>query len=278
MIDQAKTRDIQPLANLIHFSPYVHRHLDYRPPLDWVGDYPFNILRENNQIIAALACPPDPPHVAWIRLFAATRNSSISQAWETLWNLTKAQLKEKGSVDWVVAIPLQTWFSRLLSSQGFELIHHIVVLAMDNLLLPQAPTQSGISIRPMALNDIETVAHVDRLSFAPIWQFSAEYIRIAYLEEGLSTVAEHDGKICGFQISTLSSANSHLARLAVIPTSQGKGIGYALLYDLVCKLRWRGIETVTVNTQEDNKASLALYKKMGFVTTGEKYPVFQFSL
>ncbi len=57
---------------------------------------------------------------------------------------------------------------------------------MDNLLLPQAPTQSGISIRPMALNDIETVAHVDRLSFAPIWQFSAEYIRIAYLEEGLS--------------------------------------------------------------------------------------------
>jgi hypothetical protein len=132
MIDQAKSQDIQQLANLIHFDSYVHRHLDYRPPLDWVGDYPFNVLRENGRITAALACPPDPPHVAWIRLFAAVYQTPISRAWDALWQTTVSQLIEKEEVRWVAAIPLQAWFSKLLSQENFEFIHHILMLSCDD--------------------------------------------------------------------------------------------------------------------------------------------------
>jgi ribosomal protein S18 acetylase RimI-like enzyme len=32
---------------------------------------------------------------------------------------------------------------------------------------------------------------------------------------------------------------------------------------------------LTVNTQSDNSASLALYRKIGFRETGERYPVYQ---
>jgi ribosomal protein S18 acetylase RimI-like enzyme len=42
------------------------------------------------------------------------------------------------------------------------------------------------------------------------------------------------------------------------------------------RLKNKNIARLTVNTQSDNHASLALYEKMGFVITGEKFPVYSF--
>jgi len=39
-------------------------------------------------------------------------------------------------------------------------------------------------------------------------------------------------------------------------------------------MRRRGADLITVNTQNNNHSSLALYQKMGFFRTGEEYPVF----
>jgi flavin-dependent dehydrogenase len=39
---------------------------------------------------------------------------------------------------------------------------------------------------------------------------------------------------------------------------------------------WDGASRVTVNTQKNNSASLALYTRIGFKATGEKYPVYQY--
>ena len=79
-------KDLQKLANLIHFEAYVHRHLDYRPPLDWVDKKPFLVIEQSNTIAAALACPPDPQPVAWVRLFAASSHLQADRAWEALWD------------------------------------------------------------------------------------------------------------------------------------------------------------------------------------------------
>ncbi len=72
IVEPAEFEDRHSLANLIHFGSYVHRHLDWRPPLDWLGQTPFLIARSEGEIVGALASPPDPPNVAWIRLFAAS--------------------------------------------------------------------------------------------------------------------------------------------------------------------------------------------------------------
>ncbi len=278
MIEQAKSQDVQQLANLIHFDSFVHRHLDYRPPLDWVGDYPFNVLVVNEKIQAALACPPDPPHVAWIRLFAAAHHIQVTQAWDQLWQTSLSQLRIKSEVKWVAAIPLQTWFSRLLIKEKFELTHDILMLSWDGAALPAPTKQPSIHIRPMTLDDIDKVTQIDSDSFSPLWQISNEYLRIAYYQANIATVAEFEGKVSGFQISTATSVGGHLARLAVSPNLQGRGIAYALLHDLVHQFKRRGALSITVNTQENNLASLSLYKKAGFVFTGEKYPVYELAI
>ena len=110
-------------------NSHVHRHLDYRPPLDWVGNSPFPLIEDKGEIIAALACPPDPPHVAWIRLFAASYHTDTNWAWKLLWQAAYSQLKMDAKVKWLAAIPLHSWFTTLLDQENFILSHHILMLS-----------------------------------------------------------------------------------------------------------------------------------------------------
>ncbi|MDH3945014.1 MAG: hypothetical protein OEV06_13050, partial [Anaerolineae bacterium] len=54
-VREALQSDRRQLTNLLHFETYVHRHLDWRPPLDWIGYSPFLLLEQADKIEAALA-------------------------------------------------------------------------------------------------------------------------------------------------------------------------------------------------------------------------------
>ncbi len=271
----ATSEDLSKLANLIHFEAYVHRHLDYRLPLDWVGYEPFIILEDRGSIEAALACPPDPPSVVWIRLFAVSTHISPNHAWNILWEKALEKLSSDGQIKYISAIPIYSWFTALLKNSHFRETHSIVMLSRETTPLPETPTTQDVNIRPMTFDDLETVQTIDAASFSPVWVNSRYYLESAFQQAAIATVAEYLGKIAGFQISTATPIGGHLARLAVLPELQGKGIGSALTYDLIYQFHRRGSQTITVNTQRNNPASLAVYHRMGFKLTGEEYPIFQ---
>lgn len=275
---EATPSDLQKLANLIHFEAHIHRHLDYRPPLDWVGNPPFLVLEHDSSIAAALACPPDPPEVAWIRLFAASTQVQTRHAWETLWAETCAYYQMHPHPRWIAAIPIHQWFENLLINSAFESTHSITMLSWESQPVGEAPSLPSVSIRPMTLDDLGAVHRVDASSFTPIWRNSLPYLELAYRQAAIASIAETDGRTVGYQISTTTPLGGHLARLAVDPKLQGHGIGHLLLHDLLSQFVRRGATTVTVNTQKDNEASLALYRRMGFKFSGEEYPVYQMDL
>lgn len=279
LVRPAQADDQQKLAFLIHFELHVHRHLDYRPPLDWVGTQPFYILEDEQGVHAALACPPAPPEVAWIRLFASANHYPYERAWEALWPHVYADLLTDGQVHTVAAIPLQSWFENLLQKNGFQPTHSIVMLRWDRdtVYIPHAP-RSPIKLRPMSVEDLAVVAEVDAAAFTPVWRNSQRCLGYAYQQAVLATVAEMDGQVIGYQISTPTPMGGHLARLAVHPNYQGFGIGQALLADTLLQFRQRGAQAVTVNTQKNNHSSLALYQRAGFKLTGEELPIYEMDL
>jgi hypothetical protein len=141
MIRSATREDKHDLASLMHFETYVHRHLDYRPPLECIGEEPFVVLVQRNEIVAALACPPDPPQIAWIRLFAVSNKISPEKAWNELWPSAQEGLGQYSGLVWAAAIPIHNWFERLVKQDGFEKTHEIVLLRWDrkgHLRLPSA--------------------------------------------------------------------------------------------------------------------------------------------
>jgi len=271
-VRKAKQQDHQHISNLIYYEPYIHRHLDWRTPLDWLGEPEFWVAEYGRLVTASLACPVDPAGIAWIRLFACSSELALEDSWSVLWKVARDTLTSQGRIT-VAAISSQDWFLPLLQSSGFSVLQHIVILEHDGRLLPPFESRSDITIRPMTAGDLPAVADVDAEAFIPLWQNSLDALQRGLSQAGSATVAESKKGIVGYQISTHNPFGGHLARLAVRPGEQRQGIGRALVYDLLRESARQGLRKFTVNTQNDNHASLALYKSLGFKPVREEYPV-----
>jgi ribosomal protein S18 acetylase RimI-like enzyme len=269
--------DHQQLSNLIFFETRIHRHLDWRSPLEWLGAPFYWALDEGGQITAALACPPETEGIAWVRLFVYAGRWSAESAWNMLWATARDEIARAGGAR-VAAIVMQPWFGNVLAASGFENPQQVVMLEWR--YQPRAWSEAGkFRIRKMEEADLPEVEKLDAASFVPLWQNPLETLRRALAQALTATVAEDEhGGIVGYQLSTGGGGRAHLARLAVHPSAQGRGVGRALLGNLFTRLVPGGYSRITVNTQNDNQVSLNLYQKMGFVRTGEQYPVYTFDI
>ena len=146
------------------------------------------------------------------------------------------------------------------------------MLSWDCVDIPPEPRPSALILRPMNLDDLNAVCRIDQAAFTPLWQNSLDYLELAFRQAAVATVAEIENRMVGYQISTATPIGGHLARLAVLPNIQGQGIGYTLVQDLLNQFYRRGAQKVTVNTQKDNLASLALYRETEFRVHRRRIP------
>lgn len=260
-------QDYSQISNLLLREANVHRHLDWRSPLEWIGGENYWALEEDGGLTAVLACPEDPPRVAWIRLFAHQPQLSALEAWNALWDVARSELPPRTVAASIAAKP---WFERLLRGGGFERLQDVVLLEFLPAFPPRYQAPRGFIIRPMRAEDLPAVARIDEEAFGWFWRYSLDCLTRARAAAFYASVAENENGVVGYQISTGSSLSVHLARLAVLPQAQGGGIGAALVGEMF----WRtAARRYSVNTQRDNAASLALYRRLGFSPTGEAFPV-----
>jgi ribosomal protein S18 acetylase RimI-like enzyme len=273
----AVPQDQHQIANLMFFESHVHRHLDWRAPLEWLGSPFYWVAEENGRVLAALACPQDPERVAWVRLFAHARQLPLDDAWTVLWNAAQKDIEQQGGAT-VALIAMHQWLSDLLIKNGFSNTQNIIMLKWEGTDVPEQPLVDGVTIRTMQSGDLPVVAELDAAAFMPLWQNPLDALGKALPQATSATVVEDARGLVGYQISTANPFGAHLARLAVRPDAQRRGLGSLIVTDLIRRLKDKKVARLTVNTQSDNHASLALYERMGFVITGEKFPVYCFSV
>jgi ribosomal protein S18 acetylase RimI-like enzyme len=288
-VRRAVIADQLQIASLIHNEITSHRHLDWRIPLEWIGSPNYWVVEEDGRnITAVLACPEDPPQVAWIRLFAYSTHNSNSfdlfglksqvmkqpEAWSALWETARGEVLSVNPRAQVAAIAVKQWFQDILLSSGFELKQSIILLQMLKENARLFPVPHGIRVRPMREADLPAVVKVDLDAFGWFWHNSLDGLSRAFSQSVSATVAEDDSGVIGYQLSTGNSFGAHLARLGVKAEAQGRGVGAALVSGMIQSLEPNPLSRLSVNTQSDNEASLSLYAKLGFVRTGEQFPVF----
>ncbi len=273
----ALAKDKQEIANLMFFERHVHRHLDWKHPTDWLGSPFYWVLERNTRIMAVLACPKDQREITWLRLFTHVENFSAEEAWGILWENAKLDLKKCGNIQ-ISAITLQSWMQTLLKQSGFVNDEQILMLSWEGEKAPDLVLPEGITIRLMTEADLPRIAMVDAEAFTPLWQNPLSILKQAYSHAVIATVAESKDGIVGYQISTDSPFGAHLARLAVHPQMQRRGVASALIGNLIAGLLTKEIAQISVNTQSKNERSLALYTKNGFKCTEEEYPVYSFQI
>jgi len=270
-IRPADQSDKTKIEYFLKYEFFIHQHLDWQPVLNWLGTQPFFIALHKEEIVGCLAAPSEVNDIAWVRLFACSSLYSRKDIWNLLFN--RIIFSSQGKLSVIAVLGMQQWFVELLMTQSFHVHQNIIVLEWVNQIIPPSSPIPGLQIHPVKFDDLDEVARLDARCFAPIWQLPIVSMQKAYKQSGYSTIAVYQGKIIGYQMSTESLSSSHLARLAVDSQFQGKKIGRALLMDLFSHCSKTGIHKITVNTQDDNLSSKALYSRMGFIQKKEKYPV-----
>ncbi|MBM3121841.1 MAG: GNAT family N-acetyltransferase [Chloroflexi bacterium] len=269
---QATPADQRLVDTLLAGARWRHAHLDWLDAVDLLGQSPFLLATDHDRTSACLACPPDPPGFAWIRVFASGAELQPAEAWACLWPSASRRARLQGA-SLAAALSAEPWMVSLLRHAGFEETNGVVFLehrgrGIDPLTL------AGMRIRSYQPGDIDALLDLDQQAFPGLWGYSLPVLTAAIEQAALVTVLEAAGEIVGYQLSTASALGAHLARLAVAPQHQGQGYGSALVRHLLHAFSLRGFDRVSVNTQVDNRASLTLYRRLGFADTGQAYPVF----
>ncbi len=274
-------QDASRLAQKLHFTPWVHRHLGWRDALDFIHNEAFWLLADDqDDLSAALCLPPESNGVAWLQLFADFTPDSdrMKSDWQILWGQAQTYLRRFAPLT-VAALVLQDWMLQLLRDSGFYIQEHIVNLELYLQQAPEPqPRRETWQLRALQPGDLPQVAALDAAAFQPLWQNPLPDLQKAYQRAVWAAVAEQEGDIIGYLIAIRSLMGVHISRLAVAPQAQGQGVGQALCTDLLRSAWKRGWRQITVNTQESNTASLRLYHRLGFHEDEERLPVYVFSL
>jgi ribosomal-protein-alanine N-acetyltransferase len=271
-IHSVGSNDRALVDNLMAAAVWRHAHLDWLDAGDLVGSAPFLLVLERGQPVACLGCPPDPPGVAWIRVFAGAYRLSAADAWQALWPPACASAIDLGAHT-AAALTTDRWMASLVQESGFAESNRVVFLEHQGKAgEPEAPT--GARLRDYQPADLQAVHEVDQQAFDGLWRYSLPVLTAALAQAASVTVLEAEGMVAGYQLSTASALGAHLARLAVRPELQGRGYGRALVEHLLHGFGQHGFDRISVNTQQDNAPSLRLYRRLGFRETGQSYPVF----
>ena len=268
----------QAVLDFLKSQNRTHAHLDWRSPLEWLRKTPSQILHVGARINGMLSLAPDPAHLHWVRFFCIRQECNYSFVWKKLFSSILEKYPFETD-DLIAALCYQNWMETLLQTNGWQKAQKVIVLLWQGTTLPpKMEKEKDIQIRKMKLDDLSQVNQIDDLSFTSFWKFSPTTITLAFEQSAYSTVAEMDGKIIGFQISTADLYRAHLTRLAVLPEYRNRNIGASLVQNMLWHFSVPSIRQITVNTQYDNQASIHLYQRAGFEYLGESFPIFQFPI
>jgi ribosomal-protein-alanine N-acetyltransferase len=131
-------------------------------------------------------------------------------------------------------------------------------------LPPDPPELSFTPLYPAQLDDL---AILDAATFDPLWHFGRRDL-FELLMRGRMQVAWWEGVMVGYSAVCANSASEgQLARLAVHPNYQGRGIGRSLLSDAI-RYAAGEFSVLVLNTQVNNRRSQSLYRSLGFRPIG----------
>jgi ribosomal protein S18 acetylase RimI-like enzyme len=264
------------IADLVANARWKHQHLDWADTLGLIVQQPLLTASEGPRLIGVMGFPPDPPGVAWLRLFAVAHGHSARGVWESLWARASVVAARAGIED-LAALDIGGWLRPLLEASGFHRTNEVMFMEWNG-SIPPARAGELAGLRMLEDRDLPDVATLDRRAFGAIWQHSQSALSLALKQASLASVVERDGRLIAYQISTASVYGAHLARLAVDPAWQGQGIGTELVIEVLRRFADQGFLRVTLNTQADNERSLRLYRKLGFSETGQRFPVYEIRL
>jgi GNAT superfamily N-acetyltransferase len=237
---------------------------------EWIGSPTLSLaIDDRERIVGLMLAVIGDGSVAWLRAVATTADTCLLP----LLKATSQAVLDAGSTD-LAFLGDDRWILSRLKPVGFEKVNHVITLRQrGRWSVHHGPP--GLQLRQATVADIDDVTRLDHAAFPPLWWYSAKVLRRALDASYCFHVAYLKKECVGYQFSTLRHRHAHIVRLATHPRWSQRGIGARLLSEALLVFDQARANSVTLNTQQDNLASLRLYRRFNFKKVGRPWPVWR---
>ncbi len=126
-----------------------------------------------------------------------------------------------------------------------------------------------MTVTKMDREHVHQVAELEKLCFRDPW---SEKSVASELENALSCwlVALDGETVAGYIGSQTVLDETDMMNIAVHPAYRRRGVGEALVSELIARVKARGSRSLTLEVRASNLPAQRLYEKLGFVQTGRR--------
>ncbi len=126
-------------------------------------------------------------------------------------------------------------------------------------------------IRPLRSDKAEACARLHAVGFAHPWS-AGELARLIGDASilGAGALDPANGVLRGFALARLAADEAEILTIAVDAQWQGRGVGRALMAEMLRRAGNAGARALFLEVDEDNAAALTLYRRLGFAKVGER--------
>ncbi|MBR4719779.1 MAG: ribosomal protein S18-alanine N-acetyltransferase [Lachnospiraceae bacterium] len=119
----------------------------------------------------------------------------------------------------------------------------------------------------MTVEDIDAVAEMERTIFSAPWK-KDDFADLINKNDRGCILSEEDGEITGCVVYHNIVGDVDITNVQVKEAFRGHGTGAALMRAAIKKARTIGGERFTLEVRKSNRAAIALYESLGFMTEG----------
>jgi ribosomal-protein-alanine N-acetyltransferase len=121
-----------------------------------------------------------------------------------------------------------------------------------------------IRVRGAKPYDMTTVLDIEKFCFPDPYPMSL-LSRLYFTNPEGFLVAEVDGKVVGYLIGTLRwGASGHIMAIGIYPEYRKRGVGTALMVQILDIFRMRGARNARLEVRKSNTMAQLFYQKLGF--------------
>lgn len=119
----------------------------------------------------------------------------------------------------------------------------------------------------MQPQDVQEAALLEKEIFSMPWSENG-FLTSLRSEDTLYLVARRKSELIGYCGFLQSFDEADITNVAVSPAYRGKGVGYAMLKELMRRGRERGVARYTLEVRTGNVSAIRLYHRLGFEDAG----------
>lgn len=120
-------------------------------------------------------------------------------------------------------------------------------------------------IRRMLPADLERICLLEKQCFSDPWQKEHFQYELNGNPFSIPLVYEEQGNILGYAILWITFEEAQVCNIAAASISRRRGIGQALMAEMLQIARQRGCETFSLEVRAGNEAAILLYEKFGLI-------------